>query len=743
MLELASPVTNIPAVGQVTLAKLKKLNINTCEDLLWHLPYKYDDFSHITPIDQIPVNAKVTVRGKIRLIQSRRSYKRRLNITEALVGDATGTVKCIWFNQPYLSKQLKIGQEILLAGVLKPSNYGWQLDNPTYEPVSGARLHTARLVPNYHLTGGLTSRLVRRLVYAAMPTVNTMPDWLPRSVLKKYSLLNLSTALKLVHFPTKTEDIKSARYRLAFDELLLLRLTALAAKKDYALKPAPVIPFSARTKQFVSNLPWTLTDDQKKSAWKIINDLAGAKPMNRLLQGDVGAGKTVVAGIAALNVIDAGFKVALLAPTEILAAQHFATLKKLFNNFPITIALFTRSQKNISQSDKVSKKNIVDDLAKGKINFIVGTHALLTDNVAVPNLGLLIIDEQHRFGVEQRNWLIKKSVTTPHLLSLSATPIPRSLALTIYGDLDISLIKELPKGRRPIKTEIVSEAGRAKAYQLIRTEVLADHRVFIICPLIAEGDTLGEKSVQEEKLRLEKNIFPDIAIGVLHGRMTGKEKNQALQNFAQGQTPILVSTTVVEVGIDVPNATVMAIEGAQNFGLAQLHQLRGRVGRSELPSYCLLMADGQDQDNEAATGLWFDFAHHPELVEGRLWYPPLLRRNPPKHHPALPLRVIHRSHSSTALPPWHLAKADKRLEALVKYQNGFDLAEQDLSQRGPGDLLGTSQSGWLPLKVASLANTGLIEIVRDAAGDILKTNPDFLTEPHVKKILKIGQFHPE
>ncbi len=682
MLNLKSSIRDIPGVGEATFAKFKKLNINTCEELLWHLPYRYEDYSHLIPINKIPTNTKVTIEGKVQLIQSRRSFKRRLSITEALITDGTGTVKCIWFNQPYLAKQIKVGQHVLLAGILKKTNYGLQLDNPTYESNLTENIHTARLVPNYHLTAGLTSRNLRQLINKVLPLLNNHQDWLPTDIKKKYSLIDIGASLKQVHFPDKITDIQLARRRLAFDELLLLRLSALAAKKDYASKPAPKVLFSPRSKDFVTALPWTLTEDQRKTAWQIIKDLGGDKPMNRLLQGDVGSGKTVVAGIGALNVIEAGFMVALLAPTEILARQHFETLKKLFRNFPITIGLFTRSQNEINQDEKLTKKQIIDMVNDKKINFVVGTHALLTEQIKISNLGLLIIDEQHRFGVEQRNWFLKQSNITPHLLSLSATPIPRSLALTIYGDLDISLIKELPKGRKKIITKIINDSTRTSAYTLIRQEIAAGHKVFIICPLIEESDTTGIKSVAQEKNNLEKNIFPEITIGGLHGQMSGKEKIQALADFASGKTPVLVSTTVIEVGIDIPDATVIMIEDAQTFGLAQLHQLRGRVGRSELQCYCLLMANDQTVENQ-------------------------------------------------------------RLKALVKFTNGFDLAEQDLEMRGPGDLLGLNQSGWLPLKVANLGKTELLEMVRAAADTIQKNYPNFLEESIVKDKLRDIFFHPE
>ncbi|MFH1866868.1 MAG: ATP-dependent DNA helicase RecG [Patescibacteria group bacterium] len=691
MLNLNSLLNQVQGIGPATLRKLAILELKTCSDLLWHLPSRYDDFSKVVPIKDIRLGEKVTIRAKLQLTKSRRSWKRHLFITEALVSDGTGSLKCVWFNQPYLAQTLVAGQELFLSGVLQQSAYGLQLEHPTFELVTDYQLHTGRIVPHYPLTAGLTPRLLRQIISKLLPLTRDVTDWLPLMMQKKFSLPNLGQALTWVHFPPSRSRLMDARKRLAFDELFLLRLSAIFSKLKYQKKTAPLIAFSTATKKFVEQLPWVLTSDQRRVAWQIIKDLGTKQPMNRLLQGDVGSGKTVVAGIAALNASLAGWQVVLLAPTEILAEQHFATLTKMFKKWPINLALLTRSRHALySFSAKNRSKRLVNPLkitkglANNKINFLIGTHAILAKDIKFSKLGLLIIDEQHRFGVEQRQELTLTSPEiTPHLLSLSATPIPRSLALTIYGDLDISLLKEMPQGRQPITTKIIPPSERQQAYQLIRKEISAHNKVFVICPLIEESDVLGVKSATEEKERLSKEVFPDLNLGLLHGKLSGKVKVEVMKNFKNGKTPILVSTSVVEVGVDVPEATVIVIEAAERFGLAQLHQLRGRVGRSERPSHCLLFTDCDS------------------------------------------------------------AKSNQRLEALVNYKSGFDLAEQDLSLRGPGDLMGVVQAGWPALKIASLADSALIEQVRQAADQILQNDPTLKQNPLLKQKIQGTNFHSE
>ncbi len=687
MLSLSSQMNAISGIGPALTKKLAKLEINTIQDLLWYLPTRYEDYSQITTVKNLKVGTKATIKGRITLINSRRSWKRRLTITEALINDDTGTIKAVWFNQPYLSQTLKAGDTILLAGQLTRSHYGWQLEQPTYEPVTKGGLHTSRLVPYYPLRGLITNHWWRNLINKVIPLAKSIPDWLPAEIKTKAKVISLNQAVGQLHFPQTQGEVLAGRRRLTFDELFLINLQAKLALLELQNQTAPAIPYDQETKNFVANLPWQLTPDQKKSAWEIIKDLGKPQPMFRLLQGDVGSGKTIVAGLAALNAVKAGWPVAFLAPTEILAYQHFLTLSKLFAKYPITIALLTHSQHQLTAVNKPATKitaaTIKKELKAGNINIAVGTHSLLQADVFWHKLGFIIVDEQHRFGVEQRRHLLTRTgKTVPHFLSLSATPIPRSLALSIYGDLSLSLLKTLPSGRLPITTKIITPSKRTVAYELMKQEIANSHRVFIICPLIEENDQWGVKAVTTEFARLSSQVFPDIKIGLLHGKLSGQQKIEALHNFKTGQTPILVTTSVVEVGVDIPEATIMAIEGAERFGVAQLHQFRGRVGRSDKPSYCLLFTNEE-----------INFS--------------------------------------------------KRLEALVKYANGFDLAEFDLADRGPGSLMGEIQSGYLNLRYADLVNPELLATVRAATDYTLKTDPEFTNWPQIKQQLKNTDFHPE
>ncbi|MFA4818332.1 MAG: ATP-dependent DNA helicase RecG [Patescibacteria group bacterium] len=686
MLSLLNPITNISGIGPAMAKKLATLEIFTVNDLLWHLPIRYEDYSQITPIKQLTAGDKVTIKGRVNLISARRSFKSRLTITQAVISDDTGSIKAIWFNQPYLIKNLKAGDIILLSGKLSLSNYGLQLEQPTYEPSKTYGVHTGRLVPYYSLHGLLNNHWLRTQINKVLPLAKGINDWLPAAIKNQAKIINLNQTIIQLHFPKNHNDILQARRRLAFDELYLINLQAKLARQSLRQLKSPVIDYSPDTKNFVAGLPWQLTVDQKQAAWKIIKDLGQAKPMFRLLQGDVGSGKTIVAGIAALNAVKAGWQVALVAPTEILAKQHFHTLADLFKDYPISLALLSRGYHLLNRPNdnkKTTSASIKKLLAEDKINIIVGTHSLLQKTIQWARLGFVIIDEQHRFGVEQRRYLMNQpQALYPHLLSLSATPIPRSLALSIYGDLDISLIKSMPSGRLPITTKIVEPNQRTAAYQLIKQEIAEQNRVFIICPLIEDDDEGGQKSVTTEADRLAQEVFKSIKIGRLHGKMSSQQKTEAMNNFKNGTTPILVTTTVVEVGVDVPEATIMAIEGAEHFGIAQLHQLRGRVGRSSRQSYCLLFTDQKNN-----------------------------------------------------LP--------SRLQAMVKYQNGFALAEYDLAERGPGSLLGDIQSGYFNLKYADLVNAELLVTVRNAAQYTIQTDPNFTKWPQIKQQLKNIDFHPE
>lgn len=684
-MKLSDAATAIPGVGPALAKRLGALGLHTVADLLFHFPSAYDDFSKLAKIQEVRVGERVSLRGRVQMINSRRAWRRRLIITEALLADDTGTVKAVWFNQPYLTRSLKPGDEIMVAGTLTASAYGLQLEHPVWEPADRAGLHTARLVPRYPLTHPLTQRGLRSLIARVLPLARTLPDWLPAPVLAHARLPALGRTVEQLHAPRTDRELMAARRRIVFDELYLIQLRSKLARQERQQTAAPAIVFSAETRRFVAQLPWALTRDQKVAAWEIIKDLGKPRPMLRLLEGDVGSGKTVVAGIAAFNAVKAGFQAALLAPTEILALQHFQTLTKFFNRWPIQLALLSRGQHVMSPAAGAASTAVIKrELARGTIQFIVGTHTLLQSSLSFSNLGLVIIDEQHRFGVEQRQALTQPTGTalTPHLLSLTATPIPRSLALALYGELELSALKSLPAGRVPITTKIIPPDQRARAYELIRQEISKGNRAFIICPLIDESDTLGVRAAVTEHERLNREVFPDLKLGLLHGRLPAKDKARVMAQFKDGTTPILVATSVVEVGVDVPEATVIAIEGAERFGVAQLHQFRGRVGRSTRPSFCLLFADQAQPTNP-------------------------------------------------------------RLQALVTYRNGFDLAEFDLKQRGPGDLLGEVQAGWSTLRFAELADRQLFELVRQTVTITLDQDPTLHRWPALRAKVQTTSFHPE
>ena len=684
MLSLDDSIRHIPGVGNVTAERLQRLGLAKVADLLNHFPTRYEDFSKLLPIAELRVGEQVTVRGTIQLVSSRRARHRRLTITEALVSDGTGTVKAVWFNQPYLSKSLSAGNTVLLAGKLTSSSYGLQLEHPTWEPESKSGLHTGRLVPQYPLTANLTQHQLRALVARALPCAHAITDWLPAEVLSETKIMPLVEAITTLHFPSSLTQLRAARQRVTFNELYLMHLAAKLARRALGQSPAPAIPFALQTKGFVAKLPWQLTRDQKVAAWQIIQDLGRTQPMFRLLQGDVGSGKTVVAGIAALNASAAGFQTALLAPTEILAHQHFTTLTKFFANGKTRLALLTRGHHELTTASRATAAALRHKISQGAVDIVVGTHTLLQSSVTWQRLGLVVIDEQHRFGVEQRQMLTNGAGgTTPHLLSLSATPIPRSLALTLFGDLDLSILASLPVGRQPITTTIVAPDDRNHVYNLIRIEIAQGNRAFIICPLIDEGDAGDVQAVTTERERLAKEIFTDIPVGLLHGKMSSRDKVKAMNDFKQGATPILVSTSVVEVGVDVPEATVMAIENAERFGLAQLHQLRGRVGRSHRPSTCFLMLDDIK------------------------------------------------------------TQAQPRLQAFTRYNSGFALAEYDLKTRGPGDLLGQAQSGFLKLRFAELADAKLLELVRRSVQNTLAHDPELTQAPALRAKVNELSIHPE
>jgi ATP-dependent DNA helicase RecG len=608
MLKLSNPletgITKLNKVGQTTAKRLTNLGINTINDLLFYFPHKYEDLREITKIKDLASGQTANVVGQIELLNNKRSPRRHMNITEALVSDDTEQIKIIWFNQPFIAKNLQVGDKVSIAGKVKDEYGSFTMISPVYEKITtGQLLHTGKIVPAYHLTANITQKQIRFLLKEAQKYLPCLDDWMPTEILKKYNLISLKTAISKIHFPENFEDISLAKKRLAFDEHFLLQLQAQMIKLDYAcLKSNRIFFKENETKKFVKNLPFQLTDAQKKASWEILQDMTKDRPMARLLEGDVGCGKTIVAVMALLNAALNEKQAAIMVPTEILANQHFKSITKILKDWDLNIALFTRTsklahwgrKKTKAIEKKISKKIILEHIKSGDIDIIIGTHAIIQADIEFHDLCLAIIDEQHRFGVEQRKTIVDKSGgknNTPHLLSMTATPIPRSLAMSLFGDLDISIINEMPKGRKAIITRVVSEMQRPLAYDFIRKEIKSGRQAFVICPLIDLSDKLGVKSVKDEYEKLSQQIFPDLKIGILHGRMKTPEKDAVMNSFINNEINILVSTSVVEVGVDIPNATIMMIEGADRFGLAQLHQFRGRVGRGIFDSYCFLFAE--------------------------------------------------------------------------------------------------------------------------------------------------------
>lgn len=689
-MDLNTSVAALNRVGKVLKNRLSNLGIQTVEDLLFHFPFRYEDYSNLITIDKLVDKQQVTIKGKIEAINTRRSPRKRTVITEAVVADHTEQINIVWFGQPYIKQTLKVGDTVFLSGKVKEGPFGLQMVSPMYEKEKPqtSTTHTARIVPMYPLTAGITQKQIRFLINQIISTAEQITEWLPEEILDKADLIHLPEAIKAIHFPETMEEMTVAERRIKFDELFLLQLRAARirqAREEH--RATPIHLHEKDVKAFVNALPFALTKDQKIAAWEILQDMAKTIPMNRLLEGDVGAGKTVVAGLAMYNCILDNKQATLMAPTEILALQHFQSLTNLLPD--ATICLLTGSQAIITNHDfspKLSKKKqketIKQMIAEGEVHIAVGTHALITDDVHFKTLGLVIVDEQHRFGVAQRKTIRDKSgntQTAPHFLSMTATPIPRSFALTLYGDLDLSIIKTMPEGRKPIKTRVVEPKNRQKAYDFIRTQVQKGRQVFVVCPLIEEATdeegvtkNAGErKTVMAEYEKLANIIFPNLNVQYLHGKLKSKEKEEIMAAFANKQYDILVSTSVIEVGVNIPNASIMMIEDAERFGLAQLHQFRGRVGRSIHQSYCLLFTQSDSQ----------------QTLE--------------------------------------------RLTFFEKHTSGFDVAEYDLETRGPGEVYGMSQSGMQQFRLATMKDQALIKFARDIAQTI-----DFKKHPQLKKAVQ-------
>ncbi len=651
---LEQPVTTIKGVGAALAERLAALGVVTVQDLIYFFPRRYEDFSQVMPIAEIHPG-KVTVKARVESVTGR-YVRRRMHITEAILADGTAKTRAVWFNQPYRAEQMASGQEYYFSGTYDLSRNRYVLQNPSTELTANVGVSTARIVPIYPETKGLKSHQLRKIIKEVLPIIDALPETLPPELVKREKLPALNQTLQTIHFPETSDQLERAKQRIAFEELLALLLASQLNKQDQAAQQGWKIPFNpVAARQFVDRLPFKLTGAQKRAAWEIFLNFDDGAPMSRLLQGDVGSGKTVVAAMAAFMAARSGFQTAFMAPTEILATQHAATLASILEPMGISVALLVGSTKS------KAKEELKQRVAAGEVAVVVGTHALIQRDSDFAKLGLVVIDEQHRFGVRQRAELLTRSARMPHLLSMTATPIPRSLQLTVFGELEVSILDELPKGRQPIATHVVTPSARHTVYTKIDTQIKAGHQAYVVCPVITLGANAELKSVEIEYDRLQKSIFKHRRVGVLHGQMKPAEKEAVMRQFKQHDIDIVVATTVVEVGVDVPNATVMLIEGADRFGLAQLHQLRGRVGRGSEQSYCYLVP-------------------------------------------------------STA------QSVSQRLRELESSNDGFYLAEVDLKLRGPGEIYGRMQHGALDLTFVNLADTKLLKRVQSAAQKLVQDN---------------------
>lgn len=663
-MNLATSLDQIKGVGPKTAEQLAVAGLRTVGDILLFLPRKHDDFTNVVNIADLKPG-KVTIRARCEAI-STRPVRRGLRLTTAVLADDSGKLNAVWFNQPYRTQQLGgSSDEFYFSGEFE-YNYGkYQLTNPSAEIAKEMPVQADRLLPVYHAIRGLKSQVVRKVLEELRPLMSVLPETLPESIVQREGFMSRAEAVSAMHFPKTIEDVAKARERLAFEELFELLLASNLNKLENQKLEGFHIPFNIDVvKQFVGKLPFELTGAQRRAAWDILQDFERATPMNRLLQGDVGSGKTVVAGLAARQAAHQGYQTALMAPTEILASQHAETLDSLLAPFGVKVGLLTSSVKGKART------TLYDQIASGEVDVLVGTHALIQEKVVFKHLGFVVIDEQHRFGVDQRQKLLNKAGILPHLLSMTATPIPRSLALTVYGELDVSVLNERPANRLPIKTQIVSPVSAAKVYDAVDKEIAAGRQVYVICSLIEENPDNEVKSVQAEYKRLKNSVFGHRSIGLLHGKMKPVEKDEVMQDFKNKKYDILVSTTVVEVGVDVPNATCILIENADRFGLAQLHQLRGRVGRSGYQSYCYLMMSGTSKPSE-------------------------------------------------------------RLREVEKSNDGFYLAEVDMQLRGPGEIYGRMQSGALNLQIATLADTQLIARAQKAVRAFIERGEELDSYKHL------------
>lgn len=653
-------MTEITGVGETQSKKLAILGVKTIGDLINYYPRRYEDFSELTPIADLQPGA-VSLEGEIKQV-SGRYVRRGMHITEAVVSDGSGSTRLIWFNQPYRAASIKSGKKYFVSGNYELSRQKFSLINPSIELASDLPVNTARILPVYRETKGLASRQIRQAIAKVIAVIDELEETLPKDIVNKQKLISRSKAVRYIHLPNNSDELADAKRRLGFEEVFELSLASLLNKRENNQQIAEPIPFDEQlAREFVSKLPFKLTDAQRKSVWQIYQDLQLPNPMNRLVEGDVGSGKTVVATMAALMAMRQGWQVAFMAPTELLARQHGETIHKLLKPLGLeSAALVLVGSMTTAQKDRAHKA-----ISSGQARFIIGTHALIQEKVDMHKLALIVIDEQHRFGVEQRKTLMAKAGHMPHVLSMTATPIPRSLALTLYGELDISILDQKPAGRQDTVTELVSPNSKEQIYEKVRDELDQGRQMFTVCPLISESGAIEARSAEEVYEEFSNKHFKAYRVGLLHGKLKPEEKQAIMSDFVDKKLDVLVSTTVIEVGVDVPNATIMMVETPERFGLAQLHQLRGRVGRGEHQGKCYLML------------------------------------------------------SDSSAP-------SRRLRALESSNDGFKLAELDLDIRGPGAIYGTSQHGLLDLRIAKLSDTKLIAVARQEAQRFIDNKQDLL-----------------
>lgn len=681
---LDAAVKALRGMTGATMAAVRQLGIETVKDLFFYFPFRYERYVPAESISDLREGVDQLIVLTLERVRPVRSFRRRLSMTEAAFTDGEEAIMALWFNQPYLVKTLVPGERYRLAGRIKRTKFGMRFVTPLYarEAAEDASETVASVMPVYPLTTGVSQHVLRKLLRANRGLIREVEDPLPAAFRSRYGLLPLARAVEDLHFPDQDRGTDDARRRIGFDELLRIQLAVGRTRTLRERASARAVPFDeAGVKRFVDGLPFRLTDDQRKAAWEIVQDMGKRVPMQRLLDGDVGSGKTAVAAVGMFLAASAGRQAALMAPTEILARQHFETLTEFFAGERIPVILWTSAYKRSATGGavetavgKAAVTELADRMAAGGPAVVVGTHALVQGSVRFGDLALAVVDEQHRFGVAARQALRESGKgTEPHFLSMTATPIPRSLALTAFGDLDLSLLRVRPEGRRPVVTRLVPPGRREKAYEAIRARISEGRQAFVVCPLIDPSDKLGVQSATATHKELSRKVFPDASVGMLHGKMSASEKEEVMREVGEGRIDILVSTSVIEVGVDIPNATVMCILGAERFGLAQLHQFRGRIGRGGHDSECFLMPT--------------------EMGDG----------------------------------------VKERLDAVVHHSDGFVLAEKDLELRGPGTFFGTEQTGFPELRVADLADMGLVKDARRAAAEILAADPDLRGHPALRR----------